>query len=89
MVYMIKILNEEPVALYPESKYLNDEELENPAFWVYKNPTKQEIDNIKETQPYKFVSILTLGDDYYLAYSEYFNHSYMKKSLYNVTKTSR
>jgi hypothetical protein len=74
---MIRIL-EEPVA------YDKDEEdcLDNPDNWIYKNPTQKEIDSlIKKSQ----LRILTYENDFYLASGYYWIHCYMANALKNYT----
>jgi len=67
---MIKILNEEPIVYQGDA--------ENTQNWVYKNPTKKEIEEFPNKDSYRF---LTNGSDLYIASGYNFVHYSMAISL--------
>jgi len=78
---MIRLI-EEPVAY----GFVKDiEVLDNVAYWVYKNPTANEIGELFDTGRRGFRGLLC-GDDYYIASAYHFIHNDISKVLYDITK---
>jgi len=77
---MIKILNEEPVIYRPE------EDANRINSWIYKNPTKAEMDELLSSVRYPSFRVLIKGNDYYICDAFYFVHSVMAKLLYRENK---
>jgi hypothetical protein len=75
---MIKVLKEEPVS------YLRNDEDFDDGYWIYKNPTKEEIEKI----PCEYYRILTYENDYYLATGYSSIHKQMASLLYEYNRLS-
>jgi len=73
------ILNEEPVAYDAIRDYNQD-------VWVYRNPTKDEVEEVFKI--HNSVRCLFLDNDYYIATSYYLVHSDMVRLLLYLNKTS-
>jgi len=67
---MIKVLNEEPIA-YNKHEENNLDDIE---VWIYKNPTPDEVDELKEECQNVRV-VVSPDNNYYVASSYYFTHN--------------
>jgi len=73
------ILIEEPVAY----NIWEEDEIDNPDTWVYKNPTQKEVDSLRQKRS---VRLLTYNNDLYLANGYYWIHYEMANALNSYTK---